>query len=63
VYEQVGLRNGDVVRSLNGMPLSSPDKALEADRKLRDAERIEAQIERDGKPLQLKYLVKKPAQR
>jgi general secretion pathway protein C len=61
--ERAGLRNKDVVLSLNGMPLSSPEKALEADRKLRDAERIEADIERDGKRLQLTYLVKRVAQR
>lgn len=63
LYERAGLRNGDIVRSLNGMDLSSPEKALEAYRTQRNASRIEAEIEREGKLITLTYLVKEQSRR
>ncbi|NRD50976.1 type II secretion system protein GspC [Corallococcus exiguus] len=50
-YARMGLRNGDVLQRINGLDLDSPDKALEAFTKLRDARRIELQIERGGAPV------------
>ncbi|WP_304504019.1 type II secretion system protein GspC [Corallococcus sp. AS-1-12] len=50
-YSRLGLRNGDVLQRINGLDLDSPDKALEAFTKLRDARRIELQIERGGAPV------------
>ncbi|CAM4517504.1 type II secretion system protein GspC [Corallococcus exiguus] len=50
-YSRMGLRNGDVLQRINGLDLDSPDKALEAFTKLRDARRIELQIERGGAPV------------
>lgn len=47
---QLGLRNGDVVRSINGFPLTGPEKALQAYARLRTASEIHVQIERGGKP-------------
>ncbi|MHA7630229.1 type II secretion system protein GspC [Corallococcus sp. M7] len=51
-YSRLGLRNGDVLQRINGLDLDSPDKALEAFTKLRDARRIELRIERGGAPVQ-----------
>ncbi|RKH67108.1 general secretion pathway protein GspC [Corallococcus aberystwythensis] len=51
LYSRLGLRNGDVLQRINGLDLDSPDKALEAFTKLRDARRIELQIERGGSPV------------
>lgn len=50
-YSRLGLRNGDVLQRINGLDLDSPDKALEAFTKLRDARRIELDIERGGAPV------------
>ncbi|WP_147447392.1 type II secretion system protein GspC [Corallococcus sp. CA054B] len=50
-YSRLGLRNGDVLQRINGLGLDSPDKALEAFTTLRDARRIELQIERGGAPV------------
>ncbi len=52
-FTSVGLCDGDVVSTLNGMPLSSPDKALEAYSKLKDATRVEIAVLRAGKLLTL----------
>ena len=50
-YSRLGLRDGDVIQRINGLDLDGPDKALEAFTKLRDARRIELQIERGGAPV------------
>ncbi|GMU10092.1 hypothetical protein ASNO1_63460 [Corallococcus caeni] len=51
LYSRLGLRNGDVLQRINGLDLDSPDKALEAFHTLRDARRVELQIERGGAPV------------
>lgn len=43
-----GLQNGDVLRSINGLEMNSPDKALEVYAKVKDAERLDLRIERKG---------------
>jgi len=50
LWAAIGLMNGDTVRSINGFDLTSPDKALEAYTKLRDATRLEVDILRRGRP-------------
>lgn len=57
MYAKAGLRNGDVVMSLNGMPLSPAQKALETYEKVKTAPKIDAEVERDGKRLHLTYVV------
>jgi general secretion pathway protein C len=59
VYARLGLTNGDTLKSVNGLELSSAEKALEVYTKLRDAKSLEVQIERRGKPLTLVYTIKK----
>ena len=48
-----GFRNGDVVVALNAYPLSTPDKALLAYAKLRNASHYRIDIERQGRPMTL----------
>ncbi|WP_147448923.1 type II secretion system protein GspC [Corallococcus terminator] len=50
-YSRLGLRNGDVLQRINGLDLDGPEKALEAFTSLREARRIELQIERGGAPV------------
>jgi type II secretory pathway component PulC len=53
----LGLKNGDVIKSINGFEVSSPDKALEAYAAMRDATDVRFVLERAGKPVTLRYLV------
>ena len=46
LYAKIGIQNGDVIRRINGYEMNSPEKALEIYQKLRDASRIEVEIER-----------------
>jgi type II secretory pathway component PulC len=60
IYAEAGIQNGDVLRTINGYELSSPEKALEIYSKLKEARRIELELERSGKPVRLVYHVKGP---
>jgi general secretion pathway protein C len=56
--DALGVRAGDVLVSLDGTPLTSPDRMLEAYARVRTEERIRLVIQRDGHPLQLDYEVR-----
>jgi len=53
VWARLGFANGDTVTRVNGMDVSSPDKALEVYSKLRDAKVVTVDVERRGKPVVL----------
>jgi general secretion pathway protein C len=57
LYAKIGVQNGDVIRRINGYEMNSPDKALEIYQKLRDASRIELEIERRGETLRKSYSI------
>jgi len=46
-----------VIRRINGYEMNTPDKALEIYQKLRDASRIEIEIERRGDVLRKSYSI------
>jgi hypothetical protein len=56
LWAKLGFNNGDVIQSVNGKDISSPDKALEAYQALKTADKIEVAILRRGKPLKLTYI-------
>ena len=58
LYTKIGIQNGDVIRRINGNDINSPEKALEIYSKLRDASRIDIEIERNGTPLRKTYNVR-----
>lgn len=49
----VGLKNGDLVRSINGKPLSSLDEVMKLFTELRKSTRYDLEIDRRGVPLTL----------
>ncbi|WP_426750521.1 type II secretion system protein GspC [Myxococcus sp. Y35] len=55
LYEQLGVQTGDVLRRINGIPLDSPERALEAFTLLRGTPHIELDIERGGAPIRKVY--------
>lgn len=54
----IGLTNGDAVRAINGMNISSMDKALEVFTKLRESSNLVVSVQRRGKPLELRYSIR-----
>lgn len=58
MISRIGLKPGDLLNSINGFDLSSPDTALEAYSKLRTAENLTLSIVRGGRKLQIDYRVR-----
>jgi len=48
IYSAFGIRNGDVLRRINGYDTNSPEKVLEACMKARGSSRIDVQFDRMG---------------
>jgi general secretion pathway protein C len=55
LYAKIGIQNGDVIQRLNGFDMNSPDKALEAYTKLKSANAIDMQVERNGQTVNYHY--------
>ncbi|MCA9621912.1 MAG: general secretion pathway protein GspC [Myxococcales bacterium] len=55
LLDTVGLKNGDVIRSINGFNLGDPQKALEAYGRLRTANHLGVEIQRRGKPVTIDF--------
>jgi general secretion pathway protein C len=47
---KLGLKPDDVVTSVNGIPLDSPARLPQLLENLKSASRVEATLQRDGKP-------------
>ena len=52
-----GFRSGDVLRTVNGHDITTPNGALEAYSRLRAAPLVRVGIERDGRPMELLYIL------
>ncbi len=59
LFEKIGIKNGDVITSINGMPINSPDKALEIYSRLIDGtSSLKVDLIRGGKPQSMDYSIK-----
>ncbi len=58
VYSKLGLSNGDTLNAVNGLDLTSAEKALEVYTKLRDASSLELSLSRRGKPVTIRYSIR-----
>ncbi|MDQ6951781.1 MAG: type II secretion system protein N [Mariprofundales bacterium] len=55
LYAQAGLKNGDVIRSVNGKPVTTLQQGIELFQKLRNANSVNIDITRSGTPKQLYF--------
>jgi len=55
LYSKIGIVNGDVIKRINGFEMNSPEKALEVYTKLKDANRIDIEVDRNGTTLRKTY--------
>jgi hypothetical protein len=55
---KLGLRNDDVLVSVNDLDLATPDRVLEAYSKLRTASRFALGLVRDGQPISQAYVIR-----
>ncbi len=54
----LGLENGDCLESIDGLPIGSPENALEAYAAMRTATRVEIVVNRKETPVTLRYNIK-----
>jgi general secretion pathway protein C len=57
-YALLGIENGDTITGINGMELTTAEKALEVYAKLRDATSLELSLIRRGKPDTISYTIR-----
>ena len=57
-FAKIGLQNGDVVSAINGLEMTSPDKALEVYTKLKTANHLSVAIERNGQKITKDYNIR-----
>ena len=55
LYEKLGLRPGDVIRNVNGQPLSNMDEVMRMYQQFGTAERITVDVQRQGRSETLYY--------
>lgn len=58
VFQQLGLRNGDVLTSVEGENVSNPAKALAMLSELSTRNSIRLEVRRNGQPTELQYLIR-----
>lgn len=58
IYTKIGIQNGDVIKRINGYDMNSPEKALEIYSKLKEASRIDIEVERNGSTVRKTYNVR-----
>jgi len=58
LYAKIGLMNGDTIIAVNGMEVTTPDRALEVYTRVKDARTITLDLIRRGKPARLSYLIR-----
>ncbi|MBA2664204.1 MAG: PDZ domain-containing protein [Bradymonadaceae bacterium] len=55
VYSQLGIRSGDVIHSVNGVPLDNQRKAMEMLEQMRREKNVTIEVERRGKKEKIEY--------
>ena len=58
LFAQIGLRDGDVLRRINGFEMNTVENAFEAYTRLRSANRIDVDLERNGSSIRKSYSVR-----
>jgi len=57
IFKEMGLKNGDIVKGVNGNEIQSVDDALKFYESLKSSSSVEVQIERRGEPLTIGYQI------
>ena len=58
IYYELGIRPGDIITSVNGKPLDSPNRALELYQKLGSLSNVSIEVDRSGQKRNLSFNIK-----
>ncbi len=59
ILEEIGIKEGDIIKRVNGFILNSPFQVFNAYRNLKNKQEIKVEIVRQGSPLMLTYRIAK----
>lgn len=57
IYEKLGFKIGDMIRSVNGEPVNSPTKAMEMYNVLKSSNSVQLGVDRDGREERFNYSI------
>src|SRR5262249_8594188 len=57
LFDRIGLKNGDIIRSINGSEMNDPTKAMALLQELRDARNLDVEITRNQQQQRLTYTI------
>jgi general secretion pathway protein C len=57
LFDRIGLKNGDIIRSINGSEMNDPSRAVTLLQELRDAQTLDVEITRNQQPQRLSYTI------
>ena len=57
LYEEIGLLNGDIIKSVNGESVTGAEQAMRMYRELQSATFIDVEVERNGTMQQISYVI------
>jgi general secretion pathway protein C len=57
-FAKIGMQNGDIISSINGLEITSPEKALEVYAKLKSASHLSLGMERNGQQITKEYNIR-----
>jgi general secretion pathway protein C len=57
ILNEIGIEQGDIIKSVNGLTLNSPYQIFNAYRRLRNKDKLKIDIIRKGRPITLTYIV------
>ncbi|MBK6847631.1 MAG: hypothetical protein IPG96_08895 [Proteobacteria bacterium] len=58
LYSLIGIQDGDLIQAINGLPMTTPEAALEVYTKVRNASHLSISFNRLGKPLTHDYVIR-----
>ncbi len=58
MVENLGVRNGDIIRKVEGQEMNGVERAIEIYKEVKDKPIISVEVERDGRPVTLTYEIK-----
>src|SRR5262249_36313748 len=58
LFTKLGIKNGDVIKSVDGEPVDSPAKAMELYNSLRSKNQVQLTMDRNGKSMTVNYNIR-----
>jgi len=55
LLDKLGVKRGDIVQTINGLPISDPDRAYQAYQQFKEETSVQVEVLRGGKPITLSY--------